>query len=841
MTVPTSRLTATLHAGLGSLGYDHDRLIENYGFSDVGIPSAETQTVRLAAFTHSPPSYRSAAFGIIEEEEGRGDADEHLGWLSSLGAPVVFLVQGSQVHILKVGRSRSVSRLVTVSPADIPTFLEAQRAWWAPDAMRRFKLFGNLDVTAPQFDFFDSGLLPAIEGQVQVQLNTLLTKVLGDLRGDAKSLERPAMSMVFRMLAAKVLLDRKHPAAMSWKTDAESLLQEIGNYYGLKFGFEFDDRLFGPSRDAVAAAWSTLSSGLSLRNISSDDLAFVYENSFVTEEARIDLGTHNTPRSVVEYACDRLPFGDVDENSVRVFEPFSGAGIFLIAAARRLGERMGHLSPAERHAYLVERVSGCDLEEFACQVAQLSLILADYPNRNGWEVKQEDLFASTDWLDNIGAETIIFCNPPYERFKAKDRKKYGAVIGSVPTRALWAADRIVERKPAGLALVLPRAFALEQSFGGVRTKLEAAYNDIEVLALPEQTFSKAGFETCLVIAKSRRSNNDQPRKPMRLVNSFISAPDLPSFNITGMPSWSRPRERALSSDRHGILWEGDLQPIWEDLEQRCAPLSSAWIPRRGIEWHKGIQEKAWSTEPRPGWRQGYHPNRGMAAFEPPVAGWLDVEPEHLRGKAHKLSWDRPKVLLNAARRSRGLWRVTAFVERKDMAASQQYIALWPKRNDLSLEGLAAVLNGPLANAFLNDASFGKGLRLEHLKQVPMPKNLNTGALGRLIDDYRQVLESPGFDEEKRERLRKALLSIDALVLAAYDLAPRTERMLLRTFSGHKRQVPFHFDRFYPDSVPALPLGQLVNGTMERAQWPRLAQAFKGISQADGEAMWGVIQ
>ncbi len=161
MTVASEELTATLEAGLGKLGYDRDRLVADYEFSDVGAPAADTRSVRLAAFTHSPPSYRSAAFGVIDAE-GEPGVTDRLGWLSSLGAPVVFVAEGSRVHVMKVGRSRSLSTIATVSPGNVAEFMEAQRAWWAPDAMRRFKLFGGAEVGKSQLDFFDAGLLPAV-------------------------------------------------------------------------------------------------------------------------------------------------------------------------------------------------------------------------------------------------------------------------------------------------------------------------------------------------------------------------------------------------------------------------------------------------------------------------------------------------------------------------------------------------------------------------------------------------------------------------------------------------------------------------------------------------------
>ena len=57
---------------------------------------------------------------------------------------------------------------------------------------------------------------------------------------------------------------------------------------------------------AFSAAWECLRGGISFANISSDDLAFVYENTLVTPEARKHFGTHSTPRQLAEYAVARL-------------------------------------------------------------------------------------------------------------------------------------------------------------------------------------------------------------------------------------------------------------------------------------------------------------------------------------------------------------------------------------------------------------------------------------------------------------------------------------------------------------------------------------------------------
>lgn len=283
-----------------------------------------------------------------------------------------------------------------------------------------------------------------------------------------------------------------------------------------------------------------------------------------------------------------------------------------------------------------------------------------------------------------------------------------------------------------------------------------------------------------------------------------------------------------NSDRS---WKGSLHSVWEDLGRRCARLSEAWT------LHRGLSDLAWSAEETPNSRRGYCSTKGMMAFEAPRPVWLNAGPKNLVGGETGVLWQQPKVLMSAARRSRGLWCVTSFVESDDMVASQQFIGLWPKNgNALSLNALAAVLNGPVANAFMNEASSGKRLRLGDLKQIPMPHGLDEAALGHALAEYKGFSASARFDAAMEVRLRDALLSIDAIVLMGYDLAPRNERLLLSSFAQHRRQVPFRFDGFYRGSVPALPLRDIIGGVLERNQWPKLAEAFKDVAPSDWEVM-----
>ena len=197
--------------------------------------------------------------------------------------------------------------------------------------------------------------------------------------------ERTLFQTVFRFLAAKVLQDRSNPIAASWDPNkVETILDAISRYYQLPSSAiqpgTIADRVF-------TRVWECMRGGINFQNISADDLAFVYENTLVTEEVRKEFGTHSTPRQVAEYIVNYLGFHEHANNpeQLRVYEPFAGAAVLLISALRHLRELLPVTwTDQERHELLIKRMSGDELDGFACEVATLSLILADYPNHNGW-------------------------------------------------------------------------------------------------------------------------------------------------------------------------------------------------------------------------------------------------------------------------------------------------------------------------------------------------------------------------------------------------------------------------------------------------------------------------
>ena len=781
-------------------GYREEAIVRDYAFADVLDPENATRTVALAAFTQTPPSYRSAALAAVSA--GHGNTLDWVKAHRSLGAPLLFVVENDQVALWQVRGDVPPRVLERLPVAAVPALFEQHQDVWRPDAIHRAKAIGAIN-REYQLDFVDVGLMPTVEGEVHLKLDRLLTETIEAALQVAPS-DRPdtrlLFRIVFRLLAAKVLQDRRHPYARHWDADdLASVLRAIESYYSLPVIPGTGTRAMSP---AFSAAWGHLRNGISFSNISSDDLAFVYENTLVTPETRSHFGTHGTPRQLAEYAVSRLELHRHEPTDLNIYEPFAGAGTFLVSALRHMRDLLPvDRTDHERHAFLVDRLAGDEIDLFACEVATLSLILAAYPSQNGWCIREFDLFENGVLHSRMNKGNVILCNPPFENFSDDERSHY-AITNKFYSKPMAVLNAALDAHPRALAFVLPRPFILHRQFVAERRRVEALYGDVELVALPDRLFAASQIESALLLAREPRP----PAPAVIAVRSIeVADHDRGAFLTTGQTTTERRIERAVDEPPAGDLWITSLPDLWSYL--KSAPrLSSYLAVHRGIEW-KSSQGDAWSNQPRSGYRRGLHTSRRAQQFVVQEPIFLDCRQEGLRGRAIRLPWDRPKLLMNAGRLSRRSWRIAVAFDKHGLVCSQQFCGLWPLRTFTEAQFLtfAAVLNGPVANAFISTHSPEKGIRISVIKQIPIPPTLPLH-VEQLVTEYiRRSLES-------EDQLDELLTLIDAAVLGAYDLPPRLEQQLLEYFRGTVRPVAHlwrHWDERKP--APGLTLAERVSG------------------------------
>jgi hypothetical protein len=762
-----------IEAETRQLGYRDDAVRKNYTYSDVWASgTAVTRSVQFAAFTQTPPSYRSAAFAVVEA--GERDADTLVREHRALGAPLMFVVEADFVSVWQVTGGRP--RLLFKATLDeLPKLFADRKEEWKPDAIHRAKAIGKVE-TGYQLDFVDAGLVPAIEGEIHSKLDRLLRDALVSSREATDSIDdRDLFKGVFRLLTAKILRDRANPTAKEWDdNDVVSVIDRIGTYYHLPVKTD----LASPSKLALQAAWNTLRAGLHVANISADDLAFVYENTLVTDKARRDFGTHSTPAHVAEYIVNRLRLWEHGTRPQTVFEPFSGAGVFLVSALRHMRDGLPHdWTDEARHALLVKHIGGAEIDAFACEVATLSLILADYPNANGWQIEQADLFEDGALEKRIKTADVILCNPPFESFTSNERRKYREAVQTNGSKAIFALEVALREKPSALGFVVPRALLVDRNYRDLRRQVEANYREIELVSLPDGVFNVSEADTALLIAREPLTATRQ----QHVRSSEVFDRDIKTFTRTGTPSRTRDTVRKQLGVE-GDLWLPPLSFVWEYLSVN--PKVGALVHGHwGLRWNGGNQSSRSRSKPATGWSLGILNSIDLNQFKLGEVSYLDTRKAEVYG-ALDLPWSEPKILANAGRKSRRYWCFAAAVDRAGLVASQQFIGLWPNDDQVDLDALTAMLNGPVVNAFMREHSFDKRFRINTLLTAPLPSRLPS-RLGELARLYTRQISMKRRDDE---RLGHLLDEIDALALAAYDLPPRLERALLAAFKDDERPL-----------------------------------------------------
>lgn len=800
---PQQRLVESMLAAMRPLGYDDELIARDYGYRDRFARKRPERRIGAALFGRTPVSYETALIGIAEANGTRGVTlvNEH----RSLGAPVMLEVGDDTIGIWTVSRREESPRLEhRVDEAGFQRWVAANQSALRPIEFLRIKDGLGPEPTFFQFSLF-AGLIPELEEEISKSLDPILRGAFRDgmeayeqTTGDQAS-EPELFRVAFWMLTGKVFADRGHDefADLKAPSSPEAVLNRVAKHYGQ----DVSDLLNHEAREAI---YDRVWRRMDFRNLSVEVLSQIWSKTLVTKKTRKRLGIHRTRRSIVRYLIDRIPFEDFDTEERRVLEPCSGSATFLVAALERMRETSPEMpDSAVRHAYFQRMLTGFEWDPFGVEIGSLCLALADYPNANGWDIRHRDVFRSTEFEAACRDARIILCNPPFEDFDDREYEEAGARTKHRPAELL---SRILEHlHPKGvLGFVLPQSFLDHRGYASTRRRIAERYHNIELLALPGKGWEHADKETVLLIAK----------------NPVAHAKATVSFGRVKEQSW-RDFERSHAVDFRAVEEKTpedadasfrllELKEVWEYLDY-CQRLREVAESHKGVEWTLDQEEnRDFLVRSRPveghDFRLGIPPQASpFLAFERPPVAYLNFDEEHRRRpESFKRRWDQPKVILRRGRKSRpGPWKLAAFADLEGLACYESFIAVWPNDGGMILP-LAAVLNGPLANAFLADRETGPHIVKKSLLDIPVPSfsKRQKDELERLVQTYTQTLgaESNGLlIREQVDRQADSLLrQIDAIVLEAYGLPPRLERMLLDYFNGfNSRPVPYRFADYFP--------------------------------------------
>jgi len=816
--------------GLREIGYRDDLLRSQYPFADVLVDNSPTRWIDLAAFAQDPPSYRSACFGVVILDQYAPDTLEQY---RALGAPQLLVLSPTSavVRRWRMTAAGEPAFIEQIAPEQLRAAFQVNRNEWSPDAVLRAKAIGFTRGPV-QLDFFDAGLLPTLEGVTHKKLDRLLRDVLATSKQvyaehhDGDPDYQGLFRLIFRFIASKMLADRDYPGEDWLHPDPQRVIAAVDAFY---FQQAPDETLL-QDRAVQRAAWDKIRNAFLFQNLSVEALAYVYEHTLVSDHSRQLYDTHATPPQIAEYIVQQLPFDELAQEERRVFEPFAGHAPFLIAALGQLRTLLpATMSTTDRHDYFVRMLSGMELDAFAREVARYSLILADYPNPDGWNIAQADVFTSPLTDMYLRQAKIVLCNPPFSDLPERGtRARYRA---GAAKRAVEALNRVMQHPPAQLGFVLPKAFVSGQEYRDARRRLAETYQELDVVALPDSVFKYSDVETALLIAHGARTSS-----PRRSVAS-VTKQDYERFLQTGTPTWREELPaKLIDAPNYPVFWRTPFWRVWETLE-RLPRLGDVAEVHRGIE-QKNSRERATelvSLTPVPGLRAGLvNVDSSFEPFVTPLLRYLSIDPAEIRRGYEFLTLaDQPKVIANAARLSRSPWRIAAVIDRQGLLCYQRFHGVWSKAG-VALETIAAVLNNPLANAFLytHPAAAERDNQIRAVRHIPFPSFTlaQTQTIVMLVKQYQsyraQWREQPERAEEFEAACRETMAQLDAEVLAAYALPPRLEKQLLDSFAGYQRPGPVRFTGYYPAGFrPAIPwrvfISQAFQASSARATLTRL--------------------
>ena len=834
------RLFKAVAKNLRTIGYSDDLLSEEYAFSDYFKSDRPTRTAPLAVFGQTPHSSDTACFAVLlaNGRSGVGLVQD----FRALGAPGVFEVSETSVSCWRVGHDEDATRqLLSFDIQGIDQAFKTHEDQWRPEAVLRSKnVASRPQLRQKQLFDFDYDLVPALESEVRKNVEPMVKDACAAAveayfasTGRAPD-ESQLFKLAFWLLAGKVFHDRRVPgfAGLTKNATADEVLEKVAKHYSQALPSLLNAR----TRQAVHSFLWTM---FDFRNLSIDILTHIWTHTFVTPEMRERHGIHPTPRSIAKYIVDNVPFEDFEPENRIVIEPCCGSATFLLAALQRLRDQPGQThDPKVRHKYFQKCLIGFERDAFGVEISRLCLTLADFPNPNGWQLYQQDVFRSEDFQTQLASARIVLCNPPFEDFSSAERTTKGMSVKK--PSALLSILLSHLHHDGILGFVLPRLIVDGQGYRRIRQELAARYEAIDVVALPDNAFDTADHETALLIAHKPR--RDKKKATVAIRYSTVAEHDWELFRTHYETTTSTSATKTITEATTRFIVQA-LPRVWSSTRFMDSLGKIAEI-HRGIEWtlpltedrvETGNRQLLVRTTPAPNHKLGLPPLAGKAsdfsAFQPPQAAYLRMLPEDERGNSYSRPWDLPKVILNKATKARGRWRIAAFADFRGLVFYQTFTGIWPHDPDLTTV-IAAVLNSPVANAFVSTIEGKVDITSDTLREIPIPhfKKRNREQLEQLVAEYTK-LTSAMANKPVYVRADMILRRIDALVLNAYDFSPKVERELLDYFNGHERIVPFGFADYFPaDFKPCFSLADWLTGKPARATAKRFREQSRDIPE-----------
>lgn len=719
---------------------------------------------------------------------------------------VLFAGNGTADLWLRCWEEPSPVKDITFEPQQLRRAFEHNRRELERDALAALR--------GGQRYLFD-GSHDARREELAMFLNRGITKATWFSQKEKKPLDEDSGKALSRiaigLLAGRILEDKGiFGAREQQSTDARELLREANKLADGFFGHLISGDLKGLD-EAIGSGvvdkmlrriMAHLTGPASFSMVTAEMLGHLYENALRAQRKqgrdRELNGVHYTPLSLTRNVLARIPVEELPPSRRYALDIACGSGTFLLAASERLRAAFdANESDAEGSVadHLRKHVIGNDVDGVALHVASLTYML-EHVIQTG---NADDIPSPTLWTrDALGLQvqdfgdkrpSVIVGNPPFGR--AQDGHQ-------LAIRFLSKALDLLA--PGGfLGMVMPGAFLKMMQRGGViatRRELLDTCDLVEVWEMPLGAIGlSARQETCAIIARKGKTGGG--RAPTLFNVTYSSNQDAVraqreylratwTFMATGL---SGKLSEHWSQDTTGRIIASPVDHVWQKIEMD-RPVSSLCDHTIGIE--APLSRTSFSAEAEFGFFPYLRSQVRLRPYFLVEQDWRnDPGPEHdyvnpdtakrpRRDKWPLLQGLKLIVTSNTNRNAR--IQVKAAFDDAGVFPEHNLYCLGLFEDDQSLEPwvhrllsgveqrslllwLAAILNSPVAQAWVAISSPPRSSALDVFMRLPLPEY--DEAIPHLVDKAASLRRSS-------DEFDKLAARINQEVLRSYGLSSADE-------------------------------------------------------------------
>ncbi len=772
---------------LSTVGYQEPNgaIIPDYKFVSV---DGKLGSADLLAFGDAQRHDISTACIAVKGWPNGHDKFLALKELSYVGSPIALLVTPNHVEVWPVRtKPGSTPQQLKVLPyEELPGYFNEHAYELSPrsllSAKRGERQLSFLDID-PSLIFFARD---ATQKTLIHQFESAIGSIPLEIR---EKYPKESSRIGIWVLAARILQDKLVDHNRLRTSNALKLLEMVRQLLPNYFTTVLQDvSIIGEG--TVQNLYDELSGDFTFRSLTNDMLADFYEGTLVDEETRKSLGIYYTPRSLAQRILHRLPLEDLRPEDRTIFDGTCGSGSLLLAAYDRLAELLpARWSSNQRHNYLLDHLWGLDKDNFACEVARLSLLLYNLPIGNGWKITSGDVFQVTPQQIFGSQPGVIVGNPPFEeqRSSSTDKKRTQIAAQIVDRYLTWL-------KPDGLlGIILPLTFLHNASARNTRETLLKTCDILEVWHLPEGAIPGSSVVTAVILARKLPYVRENiPRLATRVnreVKNKRDADSLPGQSGYTLNSYLVSQEQWFSDPQQRFV-SSPLDHIWSRLDKEFIPICPNFCTmNNGVLVGKIARPTHFSEHyVGEGWKPVLKDNLRGKTLQPYAIDWYGQKEKYIKypskeieGPRTPADFERPiKLIMNATRNPRSPWRFYVAIDSRQLVVTENFHYILPKK--ATVEELAAVLNSPIANAWFSSRNYHRDITLDGgLKQLPFP-NFSEQQKQEIRELVHQIGKLNQSEFREDDSVRSSIIKLDEIVFDAYGL-DNDERNQIREWMG----------------------------------------------------------